>query len=230
MTEEEPAGFLSRWSRRKQAAVRGEELPPLPEAAAPVEPAPILAETSPAVAREAAAPEPEPQPEECAAPEPEFDVASLPPIESLDASSDFTVFLRRGVPEGLRNAALRRAWVADPLIRDHMGSLDYAWDFNTPGGLPNGFASTLGETGEALRKLISQAIGEIPPEEKKPPAETSMEAALPLEEAPPLPEPALPEPETALRLTAEAPPQPSPPATVETPYAPSRRHGGARPA
>jgi len=229
MKEEEPAGFLSRWSRRKQAAVRGEPLPPLPEEPAPAEQAPEqnALEEAPLTAEAA--------PAECAAPdaEPEFDVASLPPIETLDASSDFTVFLRRGVPELLRNAALRRAWVADPLIRDHMGSLDYAWDFNTPGGLPNGFASTLGETGEALRKLIAQAIGEIQPEEEKPPGEVTDEIPVEAEMADAANaarEPAaLPEPATALRLTEEEPPEPAP-ARAEEPYAPTRRYGGARPA
>ena len=53
-------------------------------------------------------------------------------------------------PQALRSAALRKAWTADPLIRDFVNSLDYGWDFNTPGGLPHGFSDTLGVTGEAL--------------------------------------------------------------------------------
>jgi len=50
-----------------------------------------------------------------------FDPATLPPIESIDAQTDITVFLRSGVPEGLRLAALRRAWTVDPAIRDFKG-------------------------------------------------------------------------------------------------------------
>jgi hypothetical protein len=120
--EAERLGFLSRWSRRK----RGEEVPE-PEAAPPAEIP--FAEAAP-VAPEA------PEAQATTPPEPEFDVSTLPPIETLDASSDFTVFLKPGVPEALRTAALRKAWLADPLIRDYMSPLDYAWDFNTPGGLP----------------------------------------------------------------------------------------------
>lgn len=148
--EAEKTGFLSRWSRRK----RGEEV---------AEPAP------PVLAEPEAPPEPMLEPVAEAPPsEPEFDISTLPPIESLDASSDFTVFLKPGVPQALRTAALRKAWLADPLIRDYMSPLDYAWDFNTPGGLPHGFSNVLAETGEALRKLVNQAIGEMEPEEEKP--------------------------------------------------------------
>jgi Protein of unknown function (DUF3306) len=63
----------------------------------------------------------------------------LPPVEELTAESDFGAFLRQGVPERLRNAALRRMWALDPAIRDHVGDArDYAWDWNVPGGVPGG--------------------------------------------------------------------------------------------
>ncbi len=237
--EAERLGFLSRWSRRK----RGEEVPE-PEA----EPAPELPamEMPLAEALPVEACPVEACPVEAPPAEPEFDVASLPPIESLTTESDFSVFLKPGVPQALRTAALRKAWTADPLIRDYMSPLDYAWDFNTPGGLPHGFSNVLAETGEALRKLISQAIGEIEPEEEKP-------EALALADAPPL--------EVALEDTADAallelpdaeglaPPSDAPimefgppirlseppipvltPPAEEAPPPPRRRHGGAIPA
>jgi hypothetical protein len=222
--EAEKLGFLSRWSRRK----RGEELP---------EPEPALEVQPP--------PEPEAAPEPVAeAPEPEFDLASLPPIESLDASSDFTVFLKPGVPQALRTAALRKAWLADPLIRDYMSPLDYAWDFNTPGGLPHGFSNVLAETGEALRKLVNQAIGEIEPEEEKPAEDTPAGMALadaPEADAAPEERTALVEgpsdlddtedmpPPAAIRLS-DAPLPAAPPLMEEPPAVPRRRHGGAIPA
>ncbi|WP_431303834.1 DUF3306 domain-containing protein [Sediminicoccus sp. BL-A-41-H5] len=226
--EAEKLGFLSRWSRRK----RGEELPE-------PEPAPVVE----------AKPEPAPEPvcepvAEAPPPEPEFDISTLPPIESLDASSDFTVFLKPGVPQALRTAALRKAWLADPLIRDYMSPLDYAWDFNSPGGLPHGFSNVLAETGEALRKLVNQAIGEMEPEEEKPPEEAALaEAGLPasdddpappdeshLVEAPPAPDDSqdmsLPSP---IRLSEALLPAPVP-VLEEPPPPPRRRHGGALPA
>jgi len=206
MSGGEEDGFLSRWSRRKRALERGEDAP---------EPAPTEPEAPPTL--EVACPVEAP-----AVAEPEFDPASLPPIHTLEASSDFTPFFKAGVPSALRHAALRRAWTADPLIRDYMGSLDYGWDFNTPGGLPPGFSNTLAETGEALRKLISQAIGEIEPEEEQPP-EIAPAEPLTVEA-----EQDEPPPEQQIRLSeAEPAPLPAPPDEAE--LLPRRRHGSALP-
>jgi hypothetical protein len=229
--EAEKLGFLSRWSRRK----RGEEVPEPP-------PAPVVeAKPEPAL-------EPTPEPAaEALPPEPEFDISTLPPIESLDASSDFTVFLKPGVPQALRTAALRKAWLADPLIRDYMSPLDYAWDFNTPGGLPHGFSNVLAETGEALRKLVNQAIGEMEPEEETAPEGVALAEAPPTHppaaEGDPVPqdEPLLAEPlscpddmedmslPTSIRLSEAPLPAPAP-LPEEPPPPPRRRHGGAIPA
>ena len=66
--------------------------------------------------------------------EPEFDIASLPPIESINALTDVTAFLRQGVPAELTRAALRRVWTADPAIRDFVGLAENAWDFTDPDG------------------------------------------------------------------------------------------------
>jgi Protein of unknown function (DUF3306) len=114
--------FLSRWSRRKRATRRTpEEKPP---------PAPPPDEA----AEPAADPAPPGEPSLC-----EEEIAALPPVEDLTAESDFGAFLRKGVPERLRNAALRRMWALDPAIRDHVGDArDYAWDWNVPGGVPGG--------------------------------------------------------------------------------------------
>ena len=68
---------------------------------------------------------------------PEFDLSSLPKLEELTAATDITAFLRKGVPEHLRNAALRKSWALDPAIRNYVNpALDYAYDWNTPGGVP----------------------------------------------------------------------------------------------
>ena len=61
--------------------------------------------------------------------------ASLPPLESITAESDIRAFLAPGVPPELTRAALRRAWAADPKIRDFVGLAEYDWDFNTPGAM-----------------------------------------------------------------------------------------------
>ena len=45
----------------------------------------------------------------------------------------------------LRNAALRKVWTLDPAVRNYVGeALDYAYDWNTPGGIP-GFGEILSD-------------------------------------------------------------------------------------
>jgi hypothetical protein len=58
------------------------------------------------------------------------DTASLPPSGSIGAASDVRPFLEPGVPEDLARVALRRAWAADPAIRDFIGLSENSWDFN----------------------------------------------------------------------------------------------------
>ncbi|WP_206020325.1 DUF3306 domain-containing protein [Rhodovarius crocodyli] len=215
----EEGGFLSRWSRRKRGLEVAEPTPkPVPESV----PKPVAEPV-------AAAPEPVPAPEP--EPEPEFDPATLPDIETLTAESDFSAFLKKGVPEALKRLAMRRAWSLDPAIRDFIGPADYAWDFNAPDGVP-GFALELG--GDAKR-LLAHAVGQL----------EEYDAALAKErgEAPPEPEPepviAEPEPVSEeeepplepIRLSmpeVETPP-PAPPAPAERPAPARRRHGGALP-
>lgn len=106
----DPKEFLSRWSRRK--------LDPEIAKSAPA---------SPATGKDAAPPP---------APAPEFDITSLPSLESIGANSDIRAFLQRGVPQSLTRAALRRAWSADPAIRDFVGLSENSWDFNAPDSMP----------------------------------------------------------------------------------------------
>lgn len=192
---EEGEGFLSRWSRRKRAVVEGR----VPEEAAP--PAPLEAK-------------PEALPAE---PEDEFDLESLPPIESLTIESDFKAFLHRKVPLELRSAALRRAWSLDPAIRDFIGPADYAWDFNAPDGVP-GFALELG--GDAM-KLLSHALGLDAPVPKP--------AAEPQDEAPAMAEAPAPEAPPAASSFSIAEAAPEAEASPEAPMERLRRHGSALP-
>ena len=77
-------------------------------------------------------------------------------IESIGAGSDIRAFLAAGVPVELTRAALRRAWSADPAIRDFIGLSENSWDFNAPGGVP-GFGSVKPED---VRRLLAQVMGE----------------------------------------------------------------------
>src|SRR5215216_6636166 len=131
-------GFLARWSQRKQEAKQPE---PKEEA-----PAGESVESSDSSA---------PQGEDAT---PEFDLTTLPKLEELTGSTDITAFLRKGVPEHLRNAALQKSWALDPAIRNYVNpALEYAYDWNTPGGVPGG-----GELGAGVdvARMVSQIMGE----------------------------------------------------------------------
>jgi len=80
-------------------------------------------------------------------------VANLPPIESIGSGSDIRPFLAFGVPPDLTRAALRRAWLTDPAIRDFIGLSENSWDFNAPSGT-SGFGSLTVRTGEALQPPV----------------------------------------------------------------------------
>ena len=130
-------GFLSRWSRLKR---EGEPAASEPDSAA----GDLTATTPPATADATVAAEPEraatAEPKEAAATA--VDLAALPPLESITAGSDIRAFLAPGIPAQLTRAALRRAWVADPAIRDFVGLAENAWDFNAPDAVP-GFGSLM---------------------------------------------------------------------------------------
>ena len=85
-----------------------------------------------------------------------FDPASLPPLESITAESDIRAFLAPGVPAELTRAALRRAWAADPKIRDFVGLAENDWDFNTPGAM-TGFGPL--EMTDELRRQVARMVG-----------------------------------------------------------------------
>jgi hypothetical protein len=141
--------FLSRWSRRKREAAQSDRSPqsagaPEPSGgspSAPVAPA-ASAKTEPANTEKE-----------------EFDLASLPSIDSITAATDITAFLRKGVPLELSRAALRRAWLADPVIRDFIGPAENAWDFNDPNAMP-GFG-VLDQTPEQLCEMAARIVGQV---------------------------------------------------------------------
>jgi hypothetical protein len=180
----EPENFLSRWARRKRAAAEAVETP---DDAAPEAAASESRADTPA-AGQAVSP----------APELEFDLASLPPIDSITATTDIRAFLAPGVPPELTRAALRRAWVADPTIRDFVGIAENQWDFNDPNAIP-GFGS-LGPLDD-IRRLVAQVIGEARDEDVAPGArgeEKSLSATADSAANPP---------EPVATIGAAAPPQ-----------------------
>lgn len=131
--------FLARWSRRKREAKTADDTPsPSEPAEAPNPALSGIAETPADV---------------------EVDLSSLPPIDSIDAATDITAFLRKGIPPELGRAALRRAWASDPAIRDFVGLAENAWDFNDPDAMP-GFGP-LDCSAEQLEALVGRIVGSV---------------------------------------------------------------------
>jgi hypothetical protein len=145
MNMSEPENVLARWSRRKRQAALSQKAPDDPNQQAH-KPATAEGDDRSGEKRDAIPPE--------AA----FDPASLPPIESIVAGSDIKAFLQAGVPAALRQAALRRAWLADPAIRDFIEMAENQWDFNNPTSIP-GFGPL--NTTDDVQKLVAQALGRL---------------------------------------------------------------------
>lgn len=118
--------FLARWSQRKQEAAEGAAEP------------------------EAVAPQPAPGPAGAEA----VDVSALPDIDSMDAGSDFSVFMRGGVPQALKRRALRRLWQVDPAFHEICMLDDYNLDYTDAAMVvPN------------LKTVYQVGRGMVPPEE-----------------------------------------------------------------
>ncbi|TGD61501.1 DUF3306 domain-containing protein [Tabrizicola sp. WMC-M-20] len=206
--------FLSRWSRRKRA----QATPDVPDV------------ETPAVAPQS------PIEDEVLAPE---DLAQLPALDDLTPDSDIKAFLQKGVPKALRNAALRRKWMLAPGIRDHKDpAVDYAWDWNTPGGVPgDGHPPSPERAAQMLRDLIAprhnsapSAADEADSNQDDAAPQTSAAADAQTPEGPVHP----PEPQLVSVRISAAPaktPAPGPDAVKpdDHPAVSRKRHGGALP-
>lgn len=142
-------GFFERWSRNKRSAEIAEPEPGIVESQ--------VEQTLP----EATEADVEFVDEEA--------VKALPSLDEITPGFDIKPFLKRGIPRALKNAALRKTWLANPAIRDHKDvAVDYWWDWNTPGGVPGNsgqvnaesamrFARNLLESGRAEAQEAADA-------------------------------------------------------------------------
>jgi Protein of unknown function (DUF3306) len=161
----DPENFISRWSRRKREATDENVQPEKTVAGKANDP------TAPAESAIQGAP----GSGTAASPVPKFfDVSSLPSIESIDAGTDITAFMRPGVPAALRHAALRRVWSTDPAIRNFMGPNENYWDVAGPEGAP-GFGDLAPNLD--IKRLVSEVFGEPVPEVDQ--AESASPAQVP---------------------------------------------------
>jgi len=142
----DPDNFLSRWSRRKsEAGAHAERAEKTESGEPPDDDTRSLTDnqnSTPAAT--------------------EVDVSRLPPIDSIGAETDISSFLQPGVPDALRHAALRRAWAADPAIREFMGLTENYWDAAGPDGVP-GFGDL--DPGFDVKRMVSELFGDRPGED-----------------------------------------------------------------
>ncbi len=160
---EEAETFLKRWARLKAERAREEPVP-------------------------AAAPASTGEPPAAAAEPPD-----LPPIDELTKDSDFTQFLKEGVPEELKRLALRKLWLTDPVFANLDGLLEYGADFGAlfrnPGPVATLFRIGRGMPGpgDTEEEVESTEIAEGPEtaatpsqeSEPQPHAEMTEDASMP---------------------------------------------------
>ncbi len=128
-------GFVRRWSQRKRKTRQDQRDADDPSA-------PGLPAES---AQEAAVPAEAPD--------------NLPDVDSLDESSDFTVFLKEGVPDIIRRKALRKLWRVHPAMAVIDGLDDYDDDYTVSEALVKGL-KTVYEAGKGY--LDEDEAGEVP--------------------------------------------------------------------
>jgi hypothetical protein len=198
-------GFLSRWSKRK-AEMREQEQKPAAESAPP------------------------PAAEEV---EEEIDLATLPSIESLTAESDFSLFLKKGVPLALRNAALRKLWLTEPSVVNYKALVEYNWDFTAPG-----YGDLLPTDNIAkMAQQVFSGFSQAPSAEEAPQPEAAEESIVQPAQQQALPAPEQEQAVAAVRTSDQPAPvepavEPAHESVIEPtadPLPPRRRHGGALP-
>ncbi|MEM7668598.1 MAG: DUF3306 domain-containing protein [Pseudomonadota bacterium] len=131
-------GFLNRWSRRKlqQGDDSAAESPPQPE----------LAEDQGHDTLAEARSEGE-----------ILEELDLPDPDTLSAGDDFSGFMAKAVPERLRNRALRKLWLTNPVLANLDELVDYGDDFTD--------AATVIENLQTVYRVGHGMIDKTPPPE-----------------------------------------------------------------
>jgi hypothetical protein len=175
MSEE---GFLRRWARRKTEVREGLEPAPEPK---PLAEASGDAAAGPIGATAFAAPQPMPVPVQTpaeAAAEPVRPLPTLDDVAALDADSDFSAFVSRGVDQAVRRSALKKLF-ADPHF-NVMDKLDvYIDDYTKPSPVSEAMLASLEHAKSVFMKMVEDAP------EAEPEAEPKAEQAEPPAQQPP---------------------------------------------
>lgn len=173
--------FLSRWAKRKAESRAGTLVD---EAEAPE-----LAENAEDM-QTAALTDADTELEELPEDHPAADID----IETLNAESDFSVFMHEKVPQAIRRRALRKLWLSDPIYANLDGLNDYDEDFTDSATVVEGLKAAYDEAVVRRDKLeaeeaakekarqVAEADGEVAEaeeEEETPDGEAAEAEAVP---------------------------------------------------
>ncbi len=166
--EDEP-GFASRWSRLKREAK--------------AEPVAAEAEAAAAEPEAPAAGEPPDDRTDDRTDEEVLEELGLPDPDTLKAGDNFAAFMAKAVPTRLRNRALRKLWVSDPVLANLDMLIDYGEDFTdaatvvenlqTAYQVGKGYVDKVAELSEADAGSPEEQAEKSPEEPSEEPAETS---------------------------------------------------------
>ena len=194
----EKEGFATRWSRMKREGEISEPEPEAPEA---------LAE-----------PEAEGPPDDTLSDEELLEKYDLPDPDAMQAGDDFSLFMKKAVPEKLRRRALRRLWLSNPVLANLDEMVDYGEDFTDAATVVENM-STIYQVGkgsawkfkaeqERLAALAAEESDEeLPEQESEEPEmfEAVSEAEPVVEEATDNPEPVDEPPEEEIEVVMHRP-------------------------
>ena len=169
----EEANFLSRWARRKAEVQESEA-------------------AQAAAAQETAERDRPEEPDDRDRPVTEEEIAALPDPDSLEHGADFKPFLRPGIPQALRQRALRRIWRVNPAIGFLDGMNEYDLDYTD--------AATVVDNLKTAYQVGRGFV--IPEEEEEAPAETADAAEQEISEGE---VPELPDPDPNPEIEGESP-------------------------
>ena len=170
----DPEGFLSRWSRRKRDAKTDIK----DDGAAADRPKQDHTGLTPAAEQGASPPQQTHGEAQDAKPEHVFDLSKLPSLDSIGPATDIRMFMQPGVPGALSRAALRRAWSADPGIRDFIGLSENSWDFTASDGMHGFGALDPADAKRMLAQLFSERDSMDDRESGSEPTESSSDDAV----------------------------------------------------
>ncbi len=163
---DEREDFASRWSRRKRAA-----------------------QTAPAEPERTA--EPESGAAESQSDEQILEELGLPDPDTLKPGDDVSAFMASAVPARLRNRALRRLWLSNPLLANLDGLIDYGEDYTDAAMVPEvlNTAYRVGrgwaEDEEVAEADADEAADEDAEDPAQPAGEGGDEGAAPAADTPP---------------------------------------------